>query len=138
LLIVALPVPIATLVLPKAMVKVGPPLFCNGPRLSAALVVVVVPVRVPLVIKLLVDDEVGAVPEKSGLFVLVLLAIMLLVKLRVLSKLRMPPPWLFAELLAMVELEMLRVPESLKMPPPWLVALLLAMVELEMVLLPRL
>ena len=89
---VALPVPIATLVLPKAMVKVGPPLFCSWPRLSKALVVVVVPVRVPLVIKLLVDDEVGAVPEKSGLDVLVLLAIIVLAKVRVLSKLRMPPP----------------------------------------------
>ena len=107
---VALPVPMATLVLPKAMVKVGPPLFCSWPRLSWALVVVVAPVRVPLVIKLLVDDEVGAVPEKSvPLVLLVLLPMMVLEILRV-AKLMMPPPWPVALLLAMVVLEMLRVP----------------------------
>ena len=109
MLMVALPKPIAMLPAPKAMVKVEPPLFCRGPRLSWALVTVVAQVRVPLVIKLLVD-MVGAVPEKLvPLVLLVLLPMMVLEILRV-AKLMMPPPWPVALLLAMVVLKMLRVP----------------------------
>ena len=89
LLMVALPAPMAELALPKAIVRVGPPLFCSTPRLSWVLVTVVAPVRVPLVIKLLVDDEVGCVPEKS---LLVLLPMMVLEILRALEKFMMPPP----------------------------------------------
>ena len=85
---VALPAPIAALPAPKAMVKVGPPLFCRGPRLSWALVTGVAPVRVPIVIKLLVDVT-GWLPEKSP--PLVLLAMMVLEMLRA-PRLRMPPP----------------------------------------------
>ena len=38
---VASPAPMAGLPTPSAMVKVGPPLFCSGPRLRAALVTTV-------------------------------------------------------------------------------------------------
>ena len=124
---VALPAPIATLPAPKAMVKVGPPLFCRGPRLSWALVTGVAPVRVPIVIKLLVDVT-GWLPEKSP--PLMLLAMMVLEMLRLPPLTLMPPP-LIAELLAMVVLKISRV-VLLKMPPPLvLVAVLPKMVELE-------
>ena len=49
---VALPAPMAELPAPKAMLKVVPPLFCNGPRLSCAVVTVVEPDMVPEVIRL--------------------------------------------------------------------------------------
>ena len=58
-------VPIATLPAPSAIVKVGPLLSCKGPRLSCALVTVVAPVKVPVVIRVLVDGTVGALPTKS-------------------------------------------------------------------------
>jgi len=72
-------VPMATLPAPSAMVKVGPPLSCRGPRLSCALVTVVAPVKVPIVIRLLVDGTVGALPTKSP--PLTLLAMMVLERL---------------------------------------------------------
>ena len=93
---------------------VVPPLFCRGPRLSWALVTVVAPVRVPIVIKLLVDVT-GWLPEKSP--PLVLLAMMVLAMLRV-PVLAMPPPWL-AEFPDTVELVTVTVPPLLAMPPPW-------------------
>ena len=78
-----MPVPaavlMATLPAPKAMVKVGPPLSCKGPRLICALVTVVAPVKVPVVIRLLFDDIAGALPTKSP--PLTLLAMMVLERL---------------------------------------------------------
>ena len=66
---VALPVPIAVLPAPKAMVKVVPPLFFNCPRLSCAEVTVVEPFMVPEVI-ILSEELVGCVPVKSTPLVL--------------------------------------------------------------------
>ena len=66
---VALPVPIAALPAPKAMVGVGPPLFCNCPRLSCAEVTVVEPFMVPEVM-ILSEELVGCVPVKSRPLVL--------------------------------------------------------------------
>ena len=127
LLMVELPAPMARLPAPKAMVLVGPLLFCRAPRLSWALVTVVAPVRVPLVIKLLVD-ELGWVPAKSK--PLVLLAMMVLAIL-VPPTLKMPPPCEVAELPEMVQLEMVELPT--KMPPPLTAAVLPVMVQLERV-----
>jgi len=120
----------AALPTPKAMVKEGPPLFCKGPSLSCELVTVADPFRVPLVIKLLVDD-VGWVPAKSP--PVVLLAMMVFAILRV-PLLKMPPPIparkiplklviveVFVnedELLAIVELEIEREPVKILIPAP--------------------
>ena len=66
---VALPVPIAELPAPKAMVKVVPPLFLNCPRLSCAEVTVMEPFMVPEVM-MLSEELLGCAPPKSSPLVL--------------------------------------------------------------------
>ena len=110
MLIVALPAPMAGLPASRAMVKVGPPLFCRGPRRGS---LVKAPDKEPSFTRLFVD-EAGWDPAKSP--PLVLLAIMVLVMLRVPPYFLMPPP-LEAELPERVELETVATP-LVKMPPP--------------------
>ena len=111
-------VPIAGLPAPKAMVKVGPPLSCKGPRLICAPVTVAAPVKEPVVIRLLVDNTVGALPTKSP--PLRLLAIMVFTRLLMVALFCMPPPDV-AELPERVEFVTLRVdePEKFNIPPPF-------------------
>ena len=114
--------PIATLPVPSAIVKVGPPLFCRGPRFNCAEVLVVAQEKVPCVIKLLaaVAPEIRLTPvpdAKSPWFtrLLVLFATIMLPIFKV-PELRIPPPPLPAELPEIVELEIVTV-ESLPIPP---------------------
>ena len=114
---VALPVLMARLPAPKAMLKVGPPLFCRVPRLSCAVVTVVAQENEPCVTRLFaaVEGESSKTPPKISP-PLVLLAIMVLPILRVPPYFLMPPP-LEAELPERVELETVAMP-LVKMPPP--------------------
>jgi len=118
--------PMAMLPGRRAMVKVGPPLFCKGPRRGSA-------AMAPLVIDpsstMLFVDVTGWFPAKSP--PLVLLAMMVLAMLRV-PMLLMPPPLLDAELPERVELVRVMgvMAPMLWMPPPKVPAVLLAMVEL--------
>ena len=114
---VALAVPIAELPVPKAMVKVGPPLSCRGPRLSCSEVTVVAQENEPCETRLFaaVEGESRMTPPKISP-PLVLLAIMVLAILRVPPYFLMPPP-LDAELPERVELETVAMP-LVKMPPP--------------------
>ena len=90
---VGLPVPMATLPTESAMVKVGPPLSCNGPRFNAAGATVVAQEKVPWVIRLLalvapVIRFTVPGPEKSlPTVLLVLLAMIVLAILRLPLKL---------------------------------------------------
>ena len=95
---VGLPVPMATLPGRSAMVEVGPPLFCRGPRFKAAGDTVVAQATDSIVIRLLaaVDPAIRFTvpgPEKS-----------------------LPP--VLPVLLAMIVLAILRMPLPLEIPPP--------------------
>jgi len=68
----------AALLAPKAMVKVGPPLFCKRPRLSAAVFVRVDPDKVPEVSRVLVAVAVPLVPLTKSTLPPLLLAMMVL------------------------------------------------------------
>ena len=98
LLMVGLPVPMATLPAPSAMVRVEPPLFCRGPRFIAAEVTLVAQRTDSSVIRLLaaVAPAIRFTvpgPEKSLPPVLpVLLAMILLAILRMPLPLEIPPP----------------------------------------------
>ena len=104
MLMVASPAPIAGLPTPKAMVRVGPPLSCRGPRSGSALMA-------PLVIEpsstMFFVEETGCVAAKSP--PLTLLAMIVLAMLRVPPKFAMPPPASEAVLPEMVELVTLRM-----------------------------
>jgi len=132
---VALAVPMAALPVSRAMVKVGPPLFCKGPRLSCSEVTVVAQEIEDCVVRLFAIEFTPPGPAVSP--PLVLLAIMVLAMLMEPASLRMPPP-VFAELPDRVELErvILEVVPALEMPPPPTQAVLPDRVELMTVRLP--
>ena len=113
------PLSIAGLPLPRAWVKVGPPLSASGPSSGSTPVRLLPPVSVaplasPIRLKLAVS-----LPLTSGPVAALLVAMMVLSAVAVVPASRFsPPPLAAAVLFANVELSRSTTPPSLSRPPP--------------------